>query len=79
MEIMIKCLFYTSDFFKVWCMWWYIYIIVIIDFFIQICVCALYSVFYMRQAFDGDFIYICLGDFVLSRSVMSNSLQPHGL
>ena len=57
----------------------YIYIIVIIDFFIQICVCALYSVFYMCQAFDGDFIYICLGDFVLSCSVMSNSLQPHGL
>lgn len=28
--------------------------------FIQICVCELYSVLYMCQAFDEDFIYICL-------------------
>ena len=41
--------------------------------------CALYSVFNMCQAFDEDFIYICLGDFVLSCSVVSDSLQPHEL
>ena len=33
----------------------------------------------MCQAFDEDFIYICLGDFVLSCSVVSDSLQPHEL